>query len=79
MKYLFILKFLVYIRWLSPGCEDSWHYLGFISNGKPSAIYKVTQVKVALKKLIFGQANSQNARFIHFYFFLFNFTFILVA
>uniref|UniRef100_A0A1I7WN59 MMS1_N domain-containing protein n=1 Tax=Heterorhabditis bacteriophora TaxID=37862 RepID=A0A1I7WN59_HETBA len=35
----------VYIRWPLPNGQDvSWHYLGFICNSKPSAIFKVAQI-----------------------------------
>ncbi|CAB3409313.1 unnamed protein product [Caenorhabditis bovis] len=34
----------VYIRWPSSNGDDSWHYLGFICNMKPSAIFKVAQL-----------------------------------
>lgn len=36
--------FAVYIRWPRVGAETNWHYLGFISNAKPSAIFRVAQV-----------------------------------
>uniref|UniRef100_A0A914VYA1 Hikeshi-like domain-containing protein n=1 Tax=Plectus sambesii TaxID=2011161 RepID=A0A914VYA1_9BILA len=35
----------VYIRWAKANSETNWHCLGFISNGKPSAIFKVAQLK----------------------------------
>lgn len=38
----------VYIRWPLPnGVESNWHYLGFICNEKPSAIFKVAQLHKA--------------------------------
>jgi hypothetical protein len=34
----------VYMRWPGEQDEVSWHYLGFIMNAKPSAIFKISQV-----------------------------------
>ncbi|VDN20253.1 unnamed protein product [Gongylonema pulchrum] len=34
----------VYIRWPQLGVETNWHYLGSISNNKPSAIFRVAQL-----------------------------------
>ncbi|EJW75366.1 hypothetical protein WUBG_13726 [Wuchereria bancrofti] len=33
----------VYIRWPKIGTETNWHYLGYIANDKPSAIFRVAQ------------------------------------
>uniref|UniRef100_A0A914CMI7 Hikeshi-like domain-containing protein n=1 Tax=Acrobeloides nanus TaxID=290746 RepID=A0A914CMI7_9BILA len=38
----------VYIRWPNPATQSSdWHYLGFISNTKPSAIFRIAQLSKA--------------------------------
>ncbi|OZC09989.1 hypothetical protein X798_03095 [Onchocerca flexuosa] len=34
----------VYIRWPKIGIETNWHYLGYIANDKPSAIFRVAQL-----------------------------------
>jgi hypothetical protein len=34
----------VYIRWPHQNGEVNWHYLGFIANTKPSAIFKIAQL-----------------------------------
>uniref|UniRef100_A0A1I7VVV4 DUF775 domain-containing protein n=1 Tax=Loa loa TaxID=7209 RepID=A0A1I7VVV4_LOALO len=34
----------VYIRWPKIGTETNWHYLGYIANDKPSAIFRVAQL-----------------------------------
>ncbi|KAL3982176.1 hypothetical protein ACH3XW_46125 [Acanthocheilonema viteae] len=34
----------VYIRWPKIGTEMNWHYLGYIANEKPSAIFRVAQL-----------------------------------
>ncbi|VDK81976.1 unnamed protein product [Litomosoides sigmodontis] len=34
----------VYIRWPKVGTETNWHYLGYIGNDKPSAIFRVAQL-----------------------------------
>ncbi|VDM49637.1 unnamed protein product [Toxocara canis] len=39
------LKVVVFIRWpQGDGADTNWHYLGFICNEKPSAIFRVSQV-----------------------------------
>ncbi|CAD5231258.1 unnamed protein product [Bursaphelenchus xylophilus] len=37
----------VFIRWPQASGEVHWHYLGFIANDKPSAIFKVAQLHKA--------------------------------
>ncbi|CAD5225781.1 unnamed protein product [Bursaphelenchus okinawaensis] len=37
----------VFIRWPQDSGEVNWHYLGFIANEKPSAIFKVAQLHKA--------------------------------
>ncbi|CAD6196239.1 unnamed protein product [Caenorhabditis auriculariae] len=37
----------VYIRWPRPDGGENWHFLGFIANSKPSAIFKVAQLHQA--------------------------------
>lgn len=39
-----LLAYLVYIRWPTEQGIANWHYLGFVCNGKPSAIFKISQV-----------------------------------
>uniref|UniRef100_A0A0N5B011 DUF775 domain-containing protein n=1 Tax=Syphacia muris TaxID=451379 RepID=A0A0N5B011_9BILA len=34
----------VYIRWPRGGAETNWHFIGFICNDKPSAIFRVGQL-----------------------------------
>ncbi|VDN01062.1 unnamed protein product [Thelazia callipaeda] len=35
----------VYICWQKSGVEMNWYYLGYISNDKPSAIFRVSQLR----------------------------------
>nr|CAG4650468.1 EOG090X0D82 [Sida crystallina] len=56
----------VYFSWPDPAAPPSWQYLGFISNSKPSAIFKITKLKTNADQRnapIFGQGLiSHNAQ-----------------
>nr|CAG4645801.1 EOG090X0D82 [Lynceus sp. MCZ IZ 141354] len=54
----------VYFSWPDPAAPPSWQYLGFISNAKPSAIFKITKLKHLNNpaNITFGSAISHNAQ-----------------
>lgn len=49
----------VYFSWPDPNSPPSWTYLGFISNEKPSAIYRITKLKTSC----FGTIGDQPTGF----------------
>ncbi|PAV70304.1 hypothetical protein WR25_03042 [Diploscapter pachys] len=53
----------VYVRWPTPSGGANWHYLGFIANVKPSAIFKVAQLHLADARHsgIFGDSMQMGA------------------
>ncbi|PAV70819.1 hypothetical protein WR25_23034 [Diploscapter pachys] len=54
----------VYVRWPTPSGGANWHYLGFIANVKPSAIFKVAQVGIMVEPLatIEGRHATESAQ-----------------
>ncbi|CAI5447546.1 unnamed protein product [Caenorhabditis angaria] len=51
----------VYIRWPTSESSMNWHYLGFVCNQKPSAIFKVAQLhkSAAQHSQVFGGGMSE--------------------
>nr|CAG4635053.1 EOG090X0D82 [Alona affinis] len=59
----------VYFSWPNPSAPPSWQLLGFVTNAKPSSIYKITKLKndpagmsSSASSFGFGQQSSHNAQ-----------------
>ena len=48
----------VYFSWPDPNAPQSWQYLGFISNDKPSAVFRLTKLRDSLNGKTGGDASA---------------------